>query len=275
VKILLVNNKHLESTLVMGGEVAACLRSLGIEVLIDSCSAEITSENFDAIIVLGGDGTMIRAARQYLEKDVPVLGVNMGTVGFLSNIRADELEDYLERFIHQEYTLEERMMLDVAIYQDNVLINRIYSLNEVSIKSRGSRVITIDVKIAGREHGVYRGDGIIVATPSGSTAYSLSCGGPITDPALEAFVMTPITSYLLNKRPMVIAAQKEIELVPLHCEEALIAIDGQVKIDGEEYYVVKVKKAEHKLRLANLRPRHFFQTIMERLRRGGEDWKPI
>lgn len=272
-KILLVNNKLLESTLLMGERVAARLRTAGIEVLIDSCQADITSEEFDSIIVLGGDGTMIRAARQYVENNVPILGVNMGTVGFLSNIKVDELDQCLDRFIHNDYAIEERMMLEIDIYQDKKLLNRIYSLNEVSIKSKSSRVITVDIKIAGREHGIYRGDGIIVASPSGSTAYSLSCGGPITDPALEVFIMTPITSYLLNKRPMIIAAEKEIDLIPLHCEEALISIDGQVKIDGEENYVIRVKRAEHKLKLVNMRPRYFFQTIMKRLRRNGEDWQ--
>lgn len=270
-KILLVNNRMLESTLIMGERVAAQLRAAGIEALIDSSSADITSEKFDAIIVLGGDGTMIRTARQYAERDVPVLGVNMGTVGFLSNIQAEELNQYLASFINHEYTIEDRMMLEVDICRDGELIDRIYSLNEVSIKSKSYRVLTVDVKIAGREHGIYRGDGIIVATPSGSTAYSLSCGGPITDPALEAFIMTPITSYLLNKRPVIIAADKEIELVPLHCDEALISVDGQVRIDGEENYVIMIRKAAHHLKLVNMRPRYFFQTIMKRLRRNSED----
>lgn len=270
-KILLVNNKLLESTLIMGEKVAAYLRSAGIEVLIDSSGTDVTSENVDSIIVLGGDGTMIRAARQYAQNQVPVLGVNMGTVGFLSNIRADELEHYLDRFIQHEYSLEDRMMLEVGVYQGENLIHKIYSLNEVSIRSKSARVLTIDVKIAGRGHGIYRGDGIIVATPSGSTAYSLSCGGPIADPALEVFLMTPITSYHLNKRPLVIAADKEIELIPLHCAEALITIDGQVKIDGQEDYKIKVNRAEYKLKLVNMRPRHFFQTIMSRLGRSGEN----
>lgn len=270
-KILLVNNKLLASTLVMGEKVAAYLRAEGIEVLIDSSAADITREEVDSIIVLGGDGTMIRAARQYAKNEVPVLGVNMGTVGFLSNISADELEHSLDRFIRHDYSLEARMMLEVSILRGETLIHKIFSLNEVSIKSKSSRVLSIDIKIGGHEHGIYRGDGIIVASPSGSTAYSLSCGGPITDPTLEVFIMTPITSYLLNKRPLVIAADKDIELLPVYCEEALISIDGQVKIDWEENYRIEVKKAAFKLNLVNMRPRHFFQTIMKRLRRSGED----
>lgn len=270
-KILLVNNKILKSTLSMGEKLAARLRAAGIEVLIDSSQADITKEKFDSIMVLGGDGTMIRAARQYVEQDVPMLGVNMGTVGFLSNIRVEELDQYLDKFIQGDYDIENRMMLEVGIYQGENLIDKIYSLNEVSLKSNSARVINIDVKIGGREHALYRGDGIIVATPSGSTAYSLSCGGPITDPALNVFIMTPITSYLLNKRPMIIAANKEIELIPVRGDEALISIDGQVKIDGKENYVIRINQAKTKLKLVNMRPRHFFQTIMKRLQRNGED----
>ncbi|MEA4923933.1 MAG: NAD(+)/NADH kinase [Syntrophomonadaceae bacterium] len=270
-KILLVNNKILKSTLLMGDKVAAKLGEAGIEVLIDSSPADITSESFDAIMVLGGDGTMIRAARQYLERNVPVLGVNMGTVGFLSSIGVEELDQYLDRFIQGDYDLEERMMLEVRIYQGKNLVDKVYSLNEVSLKSNSARVINIDVRIGGREHALYRGDGMVVATPSGSTAYSLSCGGPITDPALDVFIMTPITSYLLNKRPMIIAADKEIELIPVRAAEALISIDGQVKIEGKENSVIKINKAQPKLKLVNMRPRHFFQTIMKRLQRNGED----
>lgn len=267
-KILLVNNNHIKSTVAMATKVSAQLEAWGIEVLIDSeCLVDIYSEAIDSIIVLGGDGTLIRAARQYAEQDVPMLGVNMGTVGFLSNIKADELESCLDSFIRHDYSIDERMMLDVGIYREEILVKRVYSLNELSIKSKTSRMISMDIHIAGREHGVYRGDGIIIATPTGSTAYSLSSGGPITDPDLEVFILTPITSYFLSKRPMVIAAQKEISLYPLRCEEAVISIDGQVQVDWEEDYIIKVKKAEHKLKMVNLKQEFFFQTIAKRLQR--------
>ncbi len=266
-KILLVNNSRISSTVAMAAKVSAQLEAWGIEVLIDSEPVGTGSETIDSIIVLGGDGTLIRAARKYAEQDVPVLGVNMGTVGFLSNIKADELESCLDSFVRHDYSIDERMMLDVGIYRDETLLDRVYSLNELSIKSKTSRMISMDIHIAGREHGVYRGDGIIIATPTGSTAYSLSSGGPITDPDLEVFIVTPISSYVLSKRPMVIAAEKEISLYPLRCEEAVISIDGQVKIDWEENCIIKVKKAEQKLKLVKLKPRFFFQTIAKRIQR--------
>lgn len=267
-KIILVNNKRNKSTLAMAAKVAARFEAEGINVHIDSENPVDTSgEPVDSIIVLGGDGTMIRASRQYGELGVPMLGVNMGTVGFLSDIRADELESSLDSIIHHDYSIEERMLLNVGIYRDDALVEEVYSLNELSIKSNTSRMISMDIHIEGREYGVYRGDGIIIATPTGSTAYSLSSGGPITDPVLEVFVMTPIAPYFLSKRPMIISAQKEINLYPLHCEGAEISIDGHMNIKWDSNCVIKVKKAKHQLKLINLKPRFFFQTVAKKLQR--------
>lgn len=267
-KILLVNNNRKKDTLDKTDELAAKLKSRGISVVVDQGECQLSNcTGIDSIIVLGGDGTMIRTARQYLEMGAPILGVNMGTVGFLSNVEADELEDYLDKFIQGDYTIDERMMLQLGIYQDGNLIKNLYSLNELSIKSSTSRMISMDIKIAEREHGIYRGDGIIIATPTGSTAYSLSTGGPITDPALDAFIMTPLASFLLSKRPMVISAEKEICLTALDCKDTVISIDGQVKIDLKENYIIKITKADYKLKMVNLSNRAFFQTIDRRLRR--------
>jgi NAD+ kinase len=251
----------------MAAKVAARLEAEGIDVLIDSENPVDTSEPVDSIIVLEGDGTMIRASRQYGELGVPMLGVNMGTVGFLSDIKADELESSLDSIIRHDYSIDERMLLSVGIYRDDALIEEVYSLNELSIKSNSSRMISMNIYIEGREYGVYRGDGIIVATPTGSTAYSLSSGGPIIDPVLEVFVITPIAPYFLSKRPMVISAQKEIDLYPLHCEGAEISIDGHVNIKWDSNYIIKIKKANHKLKMINLKPRFFFQTVAKKLQR--------
>lgn len=266
-KVLVVNNKRLTDTMEMGERVSLLLRRWGNDVLIDSCSQDATTENFDSIIVLGGDGTMIRAARQYADRNVPILGVNMGTVGFLSNIRAAELEYNLQRFINQDYSIEERMLQKVTVSQNDEPLAVYYSLNEVSIKSKCSRVLSLDVQIAGFRHGVYRGDGIIIATPSGSTAYSLSCGGPVIDPVLKVFVLTPINSYILNKRPMVIDADKHIDVTLVDGEEVYVSIDGQISLDIDKSSSVNVRTAEHGLRLVNMKPRHFFKTIRKRLQR--------
>ncbi len=266
-KVLVVNNKRLTDTVEMGERVASLLRRWGNEVLVDSSSEDATTEEFDSIIVLGGDGTMIRAARQYADRNIPILGVNMGTVGFLSNIRAAELEYHLQRFLNQDYEIEERMLQKVIVNQDDTILGDYFSLNEVSVKSKCPRVLSLDVQIEGFKHGVYRGDGIIIATPSGSTAYSLSCGGPVIDPALDVFVLTPVNSYILNKRPLVIAAEKHIDITPLDGEQIYVSIDGQISIDVRKNSSITIRMAENKLRLVNMKPRHFFKTIRKRLHR--------
>lgn len=266
-KVLVVNNKRLADTMEMGAKVASLLRRWGNEVLVDSCSEDATQEEFDSIIVLGGDGTMIRAARQYADRNIPILGVNMGTVGFLSNIRAAELDYHLQRFINKDYEIEERMLQRVAVSQDDNILGNYISLNEVSVKSKCSRVLTLDVQIEGFKHGVYRGDGLIIATPSGSTAYSLSCGGPVIDPVLDVFVLTPINSYILNKRPLVIAAEKHVEITPLAGEQLYVSVDGQISLDIGNNASITIRMADNRLRLVNMKPRHFFKTIRKRLQR--------
>lgn len=266
-KILVVINHLKPHTMVMAEKIAAYFEKSGVETFIDNGSKDIKHEQIDLIIVLGGDGTLIRATRQYGENGIPILGVNMGTVGFLSNIKADELEAHLHQLVTHDYSSETRMMLEVEIYKNDILIHRDFALNEICIKSKNSRMINIDIHIAGSEFACCRGDGIIIATPTGSTAYSLSSGGPIVDPKLEVFIMTPISSFLLNQKPMVIAAEKEIELLPLRCKDSLISIDGQVDIDCDDNYVIKVNKSQHKLTMVNLKRNSFFQTIITRLQR--------
>lgn len=270
-KIMIVNNMRLASTMEMGNRIASTLRGQGLDILIDSSSADITSELFDAIIVLGGDGTMIRTARQYADRLVPVLGVNMGTVGFLSNIRADEFEQYWQPFVNGDFSLEERMLQEISVYQGSGLTDRVLSLNEVSIKSNTARIISLEVTIEGRPHGMYRGDGLIVATPSGSTGYSLSCGGPIIDPVLDVFVLTPISSYQLSKRSLVVAADKQIEIRPRDGEQYYVAVDGQACMNITEHGTVHIKKADQGLKLAVVKPRFFFETMVERLQRDQDE----
>ncbi|HHW60642.1 MAG TPA: NAD(+)/NADH kinase [Syntrophomonadaceae bacterium] len=270
-KILLVNNSGIEKTLVMAEEIKKQLVQLGVEVKVENASMKVEGTDFDSIIVLGGDGTFIRAARQHLDMNVPMLGVNMGTVGFLSNIEAHELSEYLPRFLQQDYSIDERMMIELLIRRNGEIRQRSYCLNELTIKSKEGKILNLDIRIAGQGYGSYRGDGIIVATPTGSTAYSLSCGGPITDPELDVFIITPIASYLLAQRPLVIAADKELCLEAIGAADAFISMDGQLKVDLQPGDQIFVRKAAHKLKMVHLKPRDFFATVDNRLKRNKEE----
>lgn len=267
VKVLLVNNRYKESTEVMAKEIAELLSKRNIQVEIDDGSTKCLVRNMDLIVVLGGDGTILRAARHYADQGAPILGVNMGTVGFLSNIEVNEFFQYLDRIIEGDYALDERMMLEVTIYKANEHIEKIYCLNELVIKSKTQRMVTFNLDIGGGGLNYYKGDGIIISTPTGSTAYSLSCGGPIADPELEAFVVTPIASHIITKKPLVISSCKKVSISNLTPNEALICMDGQVKLEVESNYKISIKKANHKVALVDLKNKPFFSTLDSRLRR--------
>lgn len=265
-KVLIVNNKFIEESLNMAETVAGKLRTMGVQVEISNVNSFLyCDDSIDLIIVLGGDGTLIRVARLYANQNTPVMGVNMGTVGFLSSIEVDQLEASLEKLIRQEYSLDERMLLEIRIYENNRCINTYYSLNEITMKAANARLLNLGIEIAGQAHGIFKGDGIIVATPTGSTAYSLSAGGPVTDPELEVFVLTPIAAYHLYRRPMVIDAGKEICIYPQTGNSVTIIIDGQVKSELNENYTIRIKKAEQKVKLLRFQETMFFHTIIPKL----------
>ncbi|MEA1960236.1 MAG: NAD(+)/NADH kinase [Bacillota bacterium] len=265
---MLVNNNKIQRTLSMAEQIAANLQSRGIIVEVDNGENPVASfAEVDSIIVLGGDGTIVRAARQHLDINVPILGVNMGTVGFLSNLEADELDQYLDRFLQKDYHIDERMMLEVEILRDRQTVSRLYGLNEACVQSHEAHLIDLDMRIAGEGYGNYRADGLIIATPTGSTGYSLSCGGPIVDPQLESFIITPIASYLLAQRPLVISAGKDLCLKLVNGTDTFISMDGQVKVELKKNDTIIIKRAGTKLKLVNLKPRDFFATVDSRLKR--------
>jgi len=249
-KVLLVNNRYKKNTVEMGQELAHKLAELDITVERED---DYTGQPQDLIIILGGDGTILRAARQYAHKNQPMLGINMGTVGFLSNIRIEELEQYLNRLLTGDYSLDERMMLAIDICQDAEVVESFYSLNELVIRSATPRMVSFNLAIDGQIPGTYRGDGLIIASPTGSTAYSLSAGGPICDPELESFIITPIAPHFIDIKPVVISSRRSLEITPVECQETLICIDGQIKRDFKPDNSIKVRQAEFKLQMVDLK----------------------
>ncbi len=266
-KVLLVNNRYKESTEVMAKEIASRFTERNLVVEIDDGSNLVN--NIDLIIVLGGDGTILRAARQYAYQNIPILGVNMGTIGFLSSVEVNEFYHYLDLIIAGNYSLDERMMLEVAIYADRQLIKKSICLNEVVIKSRNHQMISLNLEIDGDKQAPYKGDGLLVATPTGSTAYSLSCGGPIVDPDLEAFIVTPLAPHLITQRPLVLSPSKTIAISNSTDRHILISLDGQINLDIEDDCLIKIKKSPHKIFLVDLKNHPFFSRLDVKLGRNG------
>lgn len=266
-KILLVNNRFKENTEITAQEVAKKLMLKGCRVEIDNGEALSEFKDIDIIMVLGGDGTLLRAARQYACFNVPLLGVNMGTVGFLSHIKVDEIETCLEKFSKGDYIIDERMMLKVFVYRNGTLHAEISALNEAVVRTRVPRLLSFPLYIENEKIADYKGDGVIIATPTGTTAYSLSAGGPVLEPDMEALVITPISSYVLARRPLVIKGNRVLYLKNSGSGEEILCADGQVNIDLLPEDEIYFKKADYKLKLLNIKKPSFFQHFDKRLGR--------
>lgn len=266
-RVLLLNNRLKPHTVHMAEQMELKLKAMGAEVFIDNGVQKPGPVCIDLLIVLGGDGTVIRAAREYAQSGVPVLGVNMGRVGFLSNIASNQLEENLERLLKQDYSIDERMVMEVEVLDGDLPIMTVGGLNEVVFRSTAPRIVELMLYVKERSQGVYRGDGLIVATPTGSTAYSLSAGGPIVDPSLQAFVVTPIASSITHRRPLVIGAQHPLVIKPRDARDAVICVDGQIQMDFEPEYSVRIQQAANPLRMVNLTGALLFDNLEGRLRR--------
>lgn len=206
----------------------------------------------DALVVLGGDGTFLRAARAVAEVDVPLLGINLGKVGFLSKAEAGELESVLANIVAGEYTIDERMVIEGRILRGGVAGegDRHIALNDIVI-ARGSlaRVCRLDVSIDGTHLATFIADGLVVSSPTGSTGYSFSAGGPILDPVSRNLVVTPIAAYLSAIRSVVVSPLQVVRCRVVDAHEALVSVDGREDLQIAVGDVVEVHAIERPIRL--------------------------
>jgi len=222
------------------------LMNRGIEYcLLDSMRLAETAAQLpvDLIFVLGGDGTLLQAARCFSGAGTPIMGVNLGTVGFLSSVEPENLQCCLDAVLRQEYDLEARIMINAAVIRDDQALYRGTALNDVVLRSRASHAILLELMIDGRPHTSYRGDGIVCATPTGSTAYSFSAGGPVIDTGLEALAITPICSHLLSSRPLVVSASSQLTLELNSDYSADLAVDGLEEFSLRKGDLVQIERS--------------------------------
>ncbi|WP_456433042.1 NAD(+)/NADH kinase [Thermosulfuriphilus sp.] len=238
-----------------------CLSSRGVEIL-----EQAPFEDIEAIVVLGGDGTLLRTAALAYRLNVPLLGINLGRLGFLTEISLDEVYTALDLLAEGSLSIEERMMLLVtADGQEGPPV-----LNEVAIvKGPLGRIIRLFTRADGSFITTYIGDGLIISTPTGSTAYSLSAGGPIVHPALESIVLTPICPFMLSSRPLILPGDTEIEIrLAAEAEEVVAILDGQYSFPLPPEGVIKIKKAKRPLRLFTSPTRCYFDILRRKLKWG-------
>lgn len=231
---------------------------------------EKVPEHCDCGIVLGGDGTLIRAARELIEYDIPLLGVNMGTLGYLTEVELPNYKEALCKLFEYTPEIEKRMMIQGCVIgkrrQDNIAMNDI-----VITREGGLRIVHFNVYVNGLFMSSYQADGLIISTPTGSTGYNLSAGGPVVEPTASMLVITPICSHALNASSVVLSAEDTIEVEICEgrygrTERALVTFDGAETVPLESGDRVKVQKAEAYTRLIKLSKESFIKTMREKMK---------
>jgi NAD+ kinase len=286
-RIGLVLKPHQPEALKTICELAQWLTARGIELVggpeierdriqeATGCSVrEVQSDKLpqevDLVLVLGGDGTMIATARMIGDSDVPVLGINFGGLGYLAEFRIEELHSALEAILTGNYRLDNRVMLSVELLrgQESITKNRV--LNDVVInKSALARIIEIEAYFNQQFVNSFRADGLIVSTPTGSTAYNLSAGGPVIFPSMNAIVITPICPFTLSNRPIVVPDDDDIELrLKTDKEDVALTLDGQVGFALQVEDRVIIKKSNTTFKLIQPANRNYFDVLRDKLRWG-------
>ncbi len=234
----------------------------------DGVAASTFADTCDVVAVLGGDGTMLNAANQIGAADIPVAGINIGTLGFLTTCKDDELDVFAKAVAEKRYSLIPRMQLRASVIRPNGEEVSFRALNEITLaRGQTGRLVSLDAWVDGELLNHYRADGLIVATTTGSTAYSLSAGGPLIAPNAEVFVVTPICPHSLSNRSLIISDTSVVELAPAKDAECpmLFTVDGREVVEISHGYHIRVERAGHALPLLRLEGRTFYATLRQKL----------
>jgi len=260
----------------------AWLRDHGREVLLDQEAAGICPEvgpglprslvaaTADLVIVLGGDGTLLSVARLIGSREVPILGVNLGGLGFLTEVTLDELFPTLEAVLRDQYSLSRRLTLTVRVLRGGELVAGFEALNDAVInKTALSRIVDLETHVNGEYVATFRADGLILSTPTGSTAYCLAAGGPIIYPTLPALVIIPICPHTLTNRPLVVPDSAVVEIIQgSEGEDVHLTVDGQVGVDLRYRDVVAVQRSTRSIALVKSPKLNYFDLLRTKLKWG-------
>lgn len=267
-----LEERHL--TTVFDPETAALAKTAGTTAPHTIVAKDDLPRHVDMIVVLGGDGTLLGTAGRIAkaQSDIPILGVNFGSLGFLTEVTLPEIFTSLDSAVNGTAKVEERMMLHVTVEAEGRRLADRIVLNDVVVTQGAlSRIIELSVSVDGESMMRIKADGLIIATPTGTTAYSLSAGGPIVHPQVDGLTITPIAPHTLTNRPVVVAGSSEIRIQPLiHDEqsEVFATFDGQSLMPLKSDHIVTVSRAERRLRLIRASSRGYFQVLREKLKWG-------
>lgn len=265
----------------VAGELIQWLRANGVNPLVelhlahhlgieDGIEGVAILPQANMVVVLGGDGTLISVARLVGEREIPIMGVNLGSLGFLTEISLDGLYPALASFLRDDFRVSERMMLRVTLSRNGEEICTYEALNDAVInKGAPAKIITLDTVVDGSFLATFKADGLIMASPTGSTGYSLSANGPIVDPSVDCMVITPICPHTLTNRPLVVSADTVITVtLDSKIENVMLTIDGQVGIKLDYRDVITVRRAEHRTRLVMSTSTDYFEVLRNKLKWG-------
>lgn len=255
-KFAICLNNKIENSIIVKNNLEGILRSNSIDYEV--LDTENLEEGFDFVFVIGGDGTILKTARFYSDLRTPVLGVNLGRLGFLSQATPDDLDVTVKKVLNGEYKVEKRMMLGCGKYS---------ALNDFVVKGGATgRTSRFALKINGKFVCEYLADGIIISTPTGSTAYGMAAGGPVLAPQTEAIAVVPICPHTFSARPIVVPAVDEIKIIPCPNNEYTVSVDGQFVFELNEE--LRINKLEKKAYLALLNENDFYSVLRNKLQWG-------
>jgi NAD+ kinase len=275
---VIVKQRHRRSRAV-AESLVRFLSKRGVEPILDRQTAgtlarpggaerDVLAATTDLLVVVGGDGTLLSVARSAANARTPILGINLGSLGFLTEVPLDDMLEALQGILAGRFTIEERIRIRAAVVRNGREMTGHDLLNDIVInKSALARILNIDVTVNGSYVTTYRSDGLILSTPTGSTAYSLSAGGPIVDPTVGAFVLTPICPHTLSNRPLVLPSSVVVEMSLRNShEDVYVTLDGQVgfPLVGDDR--VRARIAPHPVRLVQVAGKDYFKVLRRRLK---------
>jgi len=288
-KIGIVGNSGKLFALKLAGDLSKWLSKRGIKVFVSrDCAGKFLDKklvveneellsNADILIALGGDGTLLSAARLVSSSGIPILGINLGGLGFLAEVNSSRIYEVLEQVLDNKFSIENRMLISgYVLRKEEGKVSPFSALNDAVITTEAiARVLKLETSIDGQYVTTYIADGLIISTPTGSTAYSLSAGGPIVHPALKAIIITPICPHTLTNRPIIVSEKSVISIEPIFkTNKIALTIDGQIKFNLLHSDKLVIKKAPYTLKLISLPKNDFFTTLRKKLKWSGHSVNP-
>jgi len=281
-KFYIITNHHKDEELVITNTIKDYLESNGKQCIIQEneeeksdkyifTNADLIPDDVECIMVLGGDGTLIQAARDVAAKGIPLLGVNLGTLGYLAEIEKQNIFPALDKLMKDEYVIEKRLMLKGEVYKNEKTVLKNRALNDIVINREGSlRIVDYDIYVNGEFLVSYSADGIIISTPTGSTGYNLSAGGPIVDPKADILTVTPICSHNLNSKSIVLSASEKVvvKIGPgrkTEHETAVATFDGDTRINMVTGDYIEITKSTKRTQIIKLSKISFLEALRNKM----------